>query len=187
MLSLLFAAGCSSSNAPSGATSNDFLPLSSGTWWRYQTPTGVVKRTVEGTATELGRQFYTIRDSASNTLQYIRRDSTQYYYLYFNSLGEPMVEEMIIDESPSASWSAEIRLDAESISESFGVSQPIQSRTVLGKSYSNVLRVHRLAYRTQGGVKDTIVSDQYLAKGVGEIELVVNGVGAEQLLDYHYQ
>jgi hypothetical protein len=192
--SLLFAAfacvalvvGCSSSSSPA-PTSNDYQPLSVGTWWRYQTPTGIIKRTVEGTKTLLGSSYFAIRDSSTNALTYLRRDGTQYFTTYFNRLDEPLLEAMVIDESPGASWSADIRLDAQSILESYNVSPLIASRTVLGTSYSNVLQEHRVAFRSQSGIKDTILSDQYLAKGVGEIELVVNGVEAEQLLAYHFQ
>lgn len=110
---------------------------------------------------------------------------SQYFCALRDSNGVPMVESVLFDETPKMGWSSLVNFSGTLANGDFHTYPITGDMTVNGNSYSNNLALHWVAVKVTRGIRDTINTDEYYSRGIGETLLIVNGDTTESLLEYH--
>lgn len=153
------------------STDKTYYPLTQGSTWTYETATflgsGTSTETIKGDTVINGKKYVKIVDAEdAEDIDYARRSNDTLF-----SLNEDMETETIMAiERVGASWTIQENEDGNTSTSTFTVTEKGVNRSVLNKTYSDVLHIHTVGYMTIEGESDTLTADTYLAKGVGMIE-----------------
>ncbi len=177
-------ASCSkTSNPVTGGGSSGNIPLSIGNWWQFKTADSTATNVVVGTTTINGTSYFVIHNYDSDDSTYIRNSGTITYILIPDTSGTKLIEVVAANLASGSTWSYQAGI-APFIASSHGkfVASGL-TRTVNGKSYTNVTQIH-----IDSDFGGTITGSQeiYFSQGVGEIESVdTDPRSTESLLSYH--
>lgn len=189
LLVVLASAGCDSdSTSPGGGgtvVTGTYSPLTSGSWWKYQTDTNTYTMVVGASATINGKTYTSLYHQEDTTEGTVLRNEGITTYTITTDSTFTVKEVVYYQQTVGAKWS----YDGPSI---FGVVTKISgetvegglTRTVLGKSYTNVMHVRVKSTVNAFGFETTTTSDQYYAKDIGMIEQLTAGVSTDKLMDY---
>ena len=186
---LFFAVGCNSDSTTSGGggtiVTGTYSPLTSGSWWKYQTDTNTYTLVVGPSATINGKTYTSLYDQADTTNGTVLRNEGATTYTITVDSTLAVVEIVYYKQSVGATWS----YDGPSI---FGVITKFNgetvegglSRTVLGNAYTNVMHTRLKTTVDAFGFKTTTTKDYYFAKDIGLIETLTEGASTERLVEY---
>lgn len=189
LLVIFFAVGCNSDSTTSGGggtlVTGTYSPLTTGSWWKYQTDTNTYTLVVGPSATINGKTYTSLYDQADTTnSSVLRNEGTTTYTITVDST-LAVVDVVYYKQSVGATWS----YDGPSI---FGVTTKFNgetvegglSRTVLGSTYTNVMHTRLKTTVDAFGFKTTTTTDYYFAKDIGLIETVTEGASTDRLVEY---
>jgi hypothetical protein len=184
VLSLL--TGCSKNDMTTNSTPNTsgvYFPLSTGSFWQYTTQDSTSTLAAVRTVQLLGKTYVAVYDYSSGDSSYLRRSGTSVYTIMLDTSGTNPTEVKILEETPGAHWSYDISLGGFSVHADLSVTSVAGSRVVNGKTYTDLIMLESVSNSLFG----SSTTDTYLAKNVGEIESIEDGVTTESLLSYHIQ
>jgi hypothetical protein len=162
----------------------DFAPLTAGSNWTYVQTQGSTNTTFKITATDrdstIGTRKYRVLNNSIGSNVYSTKEGSNYYRAGFLTLANVGVfEELYLKDGAAVStnWTQQINITVSSITAQINLSFTVQevgaTKTVLGKTYTDVVRVRLdanvplLSANIGGG-------DFYYAKGVGLINYALN-------------
>ena len=196
-IAAMFAAGCKKSkNDPSPGSSDSYLPVTSGSTWTYNdavngaSETATVKMT--GTkATFNGKTYYSMTEvspSKGTQTGYFYADNHSYSLRGYSAAAGGLTIEIQLGNDEQAvgySWTTTPTDDGNVVGIPAKMINTIKekgvSKTVNGKSYSDVIHTHiSLQYDLGAGYDEYATYEVYLAKGVGMIETDTNIPGGIQ-------
>jgi hypothetical protein len=186
--------GCSNSSIDSteslritnNQTTTDFYyPLTKGSTWTYTGTQNYTQR-VLGDTTLNGKTYaiigmYRFDDYLTSTARAYWADSK------FSSLGmyvTSSTEIVTLDTIPNSMWSTNSTVNDFTHHYDFVTAERGLIHTVLGKEYSNVIKVHVDWSYINGGQTSTQHFDYYYAKGIGLIEVASPELGNIYLQSY---
>lgn len=188
-LALTFS-GCSDDDNPVGGTNtvyHGYSPLSTGSTWTYDfTSNGQTRQytiTVTGDSTMNGLKYNKTSNSlASEQVSLSRRAGDTIYSMYGSDEVTTLVEKPV-----GAAWSYTVPAPNNSLNrQEFSVEEIGLKRTVNGKEYTDVMRVHLNTVIIYAGQElQEMGSDYYFAKNIGLIEYdATNFGGSSTLVSY---
>jgi hypothetical protein len=186
---LFFAVGCNSDSTSPGSgnpvVTGTYSPLTTGSWWKYQTDTNTYTMVIGPSATINGKTYTSLYDQTDSTSGTVLRNEGITTYTITTDSTFTVKEVIYYTQTTGAKWS----YDGPSF---FGVVTKINgetiegglSRTVFGNSYTNVMHTRIKTTVTAFGFSTTTTSDHYYAKDIGRIETLIEGVSTDRLVEY---
>jgi hypothetical protein len=184
LLSSLVIGGCSKTSTTTGPPtgSSSYYPLAIGNWWKYITTDSTKTLTVIGNTQFNGKTYFMIYDASTGDSIRIRKEGPIYYSLFPDSTGTTLHEVIFYNETSGSTWGYDLTILVFTGHATYTYVATGQSRTVNGKTYTNVTQIH--IDQIFAGVTSSV--ELYMAKGVGEIEEVDDsGTSIESLQTYH--
>lgn len=187
--------GCKKDDGGSGSggsTLNTYFPLTSNTNWTYKVTTnGTVtnpKFTVQATTKTFGSKAYTILKSDANDSSYYNQTGNDYfrYFKFNNLLGEIELNVLKDNLAVSGTWVNSKTMSGVTIpgvplpvsvtvNFNFSIAAKPTSRTVLTKTYNDIIQSHVEIVAVILGTNTNVGSgDFYFSKNIGLIEYSLN-------------
>ena len=188
----------SGGTTPTPVGSTDYQPLTTGTTWRYQNTqdgkTDTSSLTITGkTKTIDTKTFYEIIEKTGAVLD------TSYYYKgnniyisntqnYADGVGTEFIY-LNDNEAVGYTWSGQAVASNPLVTGTYTgkILEKNISKTILGKTYTNIIHTQIVITITVFGIPGTITNDMYIAKGIGIVQADINDgtdTSTAKIIDY---
>jgi hypothetical protein len=180
----LLAAGCKKDSDPPAEIPKDFQPLTTGSNWTYITTAAggsTYKLTVTGADSTINGRAYKILGNSNGPNNYALKQGNDYYrfgYVQTPGGGAPTgLEFLYLKDNLDVNglWENTQTISGIPVKLKYKVAAKGQTRTVEGKSYSDVINVHIDFVANVPGVGELPVGtgEVYASRGIGIVQFQV--------------
>jgi hypothetical protein len=166
--------GCEEqTTTPNTPTGTNYFPMTQGSHWTYEITadfgdtvlTSTETKTISGDSTVNGKKYFQVNSSDSEYPEFIRRSGDTVF-----TLSEEGIDEIMSIERKGASWERTFSSEGLRTTVTFTVLEKGINRSVMGKTYNDVLHVQGIGSIAIGNQTSEMEFNGYFAKGVGPIE-----------------
>lgn len=192
LVSMAAVVGCSNNdsgtnNNGGGGNAADYMPSTSGSWWKYNTASDTARRSLGGSESYNGKTYQILIEdnSTGRDTSFAFRTEGTILYTVVPKDSVSFQEVTFLNTTVGSTWNYSFTLSIGFLD----VTTQITGKTVAagltrkvnGKDYTDVLQIQNTVVSSFG----SSTTNTYFAKGIGEIETVdPSGDKSETLTEY---